>query len=146
MPRLLKIFIDLAKEYNIPFIRYPHGDCLVGHMSLKKFFRLQVLLCLRGKMGAMIRGAGLRTSDNFMGLLDSGNLQEGTLLELLKNLKDGTTELVCHPGFISPEMLDRCIFHLKCEGELSAITSKRVKQFIIDNGIRLVDCSGISKA
>ncbi|MFH0763553.1 MAG: ChbG/HpnK family deacetylase [Candidatus Omnitrophota bacterium] len=138
MPFLLKIFIELAGEYNIPFIRYPHGDRLVSPFSLKKLFKAIVLSYFGKRIEGMVRESGIYAADNFLGHLDSGNLNEGVLIRLLDNLREGTTELVCHPGFLSPQILDRYTFHLDCESELSALTSRRVKRVIEDRGIRLV--------
>jgi len=137
MPALTGIFVALAKEYSIPSIRYPHGDKLVAPARLNKFLRLSLLSLFGRSMGKAFRKAGLYTTDHLIGFLDSGDLSEDVLLRLLSCMEDGTTELVCHPGFVSPELWDKCIFHLKCEGELSALTSRRVDRFIKDSGIEL---------
>lgn len=138
MPSILKVFIDLAKEYGIPFIRYPHGDKLVRPYRLKKFFKLAVSAYFGHITGRTVRESGLYTTDNFLGIADSGNLTEDVLVRLIKNMPEGTTELVCHPGFLSPEVLERCIFQLNCEAELASLTSLRVKKVIEDGGIKLV--------
>lgn len=143
MPGLLEIFVSLAREYSIPFVRYPHADKLVRPLRLNKFFKLSLLLSLEKNMGYVIEKEGLRVTDHFIGFLDSGNLNEEVLIRLLNKLEDGVTEMVCHPGFLSPELLDKCIFHLNCEGELAAMTSRRVKKFIQDNGIILTTFGNI---
>ncbi|MCX5686100.1 MAG: ChbG/HpnK family deacetylase [Candidatus Omnitrophica bacterium] len=128
MPELLNIFVDLAKEYRIPFIRYPRGDKLVRPLRGDKFFRLSLLSLFGKNMGHVIERSGLRATDHFIGFLDSGNLNEEVLIRLLNKLEDGTTEMVCHPG---------------CEGELAALTARRVKKFIQDNGIVLTTFKNI---
>jgi len=138
MPFLLKIFIELAGEYNIPSIRYPHGDRMVSPFSLKKLFKMMVLAHFGKRIEKMMRESGIYAADNFLGHLDSGNLSEDLLIRLLDNMREGTTELVCHPGFLSPQVLNKYVFHLNCEGEISALTSRRVKKVIEDRGIRLV--------
>lgn len=138
MPFLLKIFIELAGEYSIPFIRYPHGDRLVSPFSLKKLFKMIALSYFGKRIERMVRESGIYAADNFLGHLDSGNLSEDLLIRLLDNLREGTTELVCHPGYLSSQVTDRYAFHLNCEGELSALTSRRVKRIIEDRGIKLV--------
>lgn len=138
MPFLLRIFIELAGEYSIPFIRYPHGDRLVRPFSLKKLFKMIALSYFGKRIERMMRESGIYAADNFLGHLDSGNLSEDLLIRLLDNLPDGTTELVCHPGYLSPQVLNKYMFHLNCESELSALTSRRVKRIIEDRGIRLV--------
>ena len=84
-------------------------------------------------------------TDNFLGFFDSGNIREETLIKMLNNLPEGTTELVTHPGFISAEVLDRCIFHRNCETDLAALTSRRVKKVIADNNIKLISFGEFAK-
>lgn len=137
MPAITGIFVDLAREYDIPFVRYPHGDKLVRPFRLNKFLRLGILLLFERGLGRAIKMGGRQATDHFLGFLDSGNLDEAVLLGLFEKLEDGTTELVSHPGFLSPELLDKCVFQLKCEGELSALTSRHARKFLEDNGIKL---------
>jgi hopanoid biosynthesis associated protein HpnK len=138
MPAITGIFIELAKEFDIPSIRYLHNDRLVAPFRLGKIYKLMTLRCFGGRMGRLLDDSGIAHADDFIGLADSGNMEEETLLRLLTTLKDGTTELVCHPGFLSPEVLDRCVFHLNCESDLAALTSKRAKRMIEEENIKLV--------
>lgn len=138
MPDILDIFIKLAKEYDIPSIRYPHGERLILPLGLKKLYRKLVLFCLEKSVRSILDESGIVYTENFLGFLDSGNLREETIVDMLISLKDGSTELVCHPGYLSPEVVDRCIFHLGCETELAALTSRNVKNLIKDKDIKLV--------
>ena len=143
-PDILKIFLEIAKEYRVPAIRYLHGDSIAGYITFKKLYRKAVLVFFGKSMGLAIRKAGIRCTDNFLGFLDSGNLEEETLIGMFKALRDGTTELVTHPGLLSPEVLDKCIFHQRCETDLAALVSKRVKKVISDKGIRLIKFSDLA--
>jgi chitin disaccharide deacetylase len=143
-PEILKIFIEIAKEYRVPAVRFLHGDSITGYITFKKFYRKAVLVFFGKSMGLAIRKAGIRCTDNFLGFLDSGNLEEETLIGMLKALRDGTTELVAHPGLLSPEVLDKCVFHRRCETDLAALVSRRVKKVIDGNGIRLIKFSDLA--
>ncbi len=138
MPAITDIFIELAKEFSIPSIRYLGNDRLVSPISLKKIYKIMLLRYFGKKMGEKLDRAGIARTDDFLGLADSGNLEEDTLLRLLKTLKDGVTELVCHPGFLSPEVLNRCVFHWKCESDLAALTGRRVRDLIEKENIKLI--------
>ena len=138
MPAILDIFIELAKEYKIPAIRFPRNDRLFFTFGAKKIVRKLILLWMEQGMNKMLKNSSLAYTDNFLGFLDSGNLREETLTDMLESLSEGVTELVCHPGFLSPEVLDRCIFYSDCETELAALTSRKVKNLIADKGIRLI--------
>ena len=138
MPEILDIFVKLAKEYDIPAIRYPHGDYSSSPYSLRKIYKRTILSCLAGSMTRTMRASGIISPDHFLGFLDSGKLTEDIVLGMLGFLAEGTTELVCHPGFLGPEVLDRYAFHKNCEAELFALTSRRVKKLINERGIKLV--------
>ncbi len=145
LPGILEIFIRLAKEYKIPSIRCLRGDKFLYPLGVKKIFRKIILDCLAPAMNKAIDKASIARAGNFLGFLDSGNIREESLIKMLNNLPEGTTELVAHPGFISSEVLDRCVFHANCETDLAALTSRRVKKSITDNGIKLISFGDLAK-
>jgi predicted glycoside hydrolase/deacetylase ChbG (UPF0249 family) len=58
-------------------------------------------------------------------------------MSIVPGVEEGSTELVCHPGFIGPEVLDRYTFHRNAEAELFALTSPRVRKLLEENQIKL---------
>ena len=145
MPYILDIFIELAKEYGIPAIRYPRQERLIFPFRLKGVYRKLVLFYLERRIAERLERSGLIYTDNFLGFLNSGEIREKILAEMFKSLREGTTELVTHPGILSPDVIDRCVFHLDCETELAALTSRRVKDLIADKDIRLIRYSEFIK-
>ncbi|MDD3905830.1 MAG: ChbG/HpnK family deacetylase [Candidatus Omnitrophica bacterium] len=145
LPGIREIFIQLAKEYDIPSIRYLHNDKLYYPYRAKKIFRKMVLKFFDRGMKNAFDKAGICHTDNLLGFFDSGDIREELLLEMINSLKSGVTELVTHPGFISAEVLDRCIFHRNCETDLAALTSRRVKKEIARKGIKLISFSDLAK-
>ncbi|MCX5679023.1 MAG: ChbG/HpnK family deacetylase [Candidatus Omnitrophica bacterium] len=138
LPKLLDIIIKLAKEYDIPAIRYPHADRSSRRMSVNTVCKSLALLYFEGNMSQALKSSGITAPEHFLGFLDSGNITEEVLLDIIANLEDRTTELVCHPGFLGPEVLDRYKFHKNSEAELYALTSLRVKKSAADKGVGLV--------
>ncbi len=138
IPKVLNIFVRLAKEYNIPAIRYARGDRPSKGFKLDEMYKRFILSYFSGMTGDIFKNSGLLYTDFFLGLLDAGRLTEKTLIEMLNGLKDGVTELICHPGFLSPEVLEGYGWHIGAEEELFALTSKRVRKAIENNGIRLI--------
>ena len=145
LPGILEVFIRLAKEYNIPSIRYPRKDAFLYPYRPKKIFKKIILGYFAGKMKKAFDEASICYTDNFLGFLDSGDICEEILVKMLNRLPEGTTELVTHPGFISSDVLDRSIFHRCCETDLAALTSRRVKKIIADKGIKLISFGEFSK-
>jgi predicted glycoside hydrolase/deacetylase ChbG (UPF0249 family) len=138
MPGILDIFIKLAKEYDIPAIRYPHKDVSARPFDPGNIYRSFVLACFEPHMARVLGASGIKSPDHFRGFLDSAQITEETLLGLIDTLEEGSTELVCHPGFLGPEVLERYRFHRNCEAELFALTSRRVRNRIEDRDIELI--------
>ena len=138
MPPIRGIFFRLAKERTIPAIRHLARERFSWPANLRKIYRLLILLFFEKGMRRSLDEAGIRCADNIAGFYDSGKLNENVLIDILRSLKDGTTELVCHPGLLGPEILDRYRFHINCEKELYALTSKCVRNLIDKSGIKLI--------
>lgn len=138
MPEILDIFISLAKEFDIPALRYPRGDRPARALNMGDLYKKFILSYFSGKNSGSFKSSGLIYTDHFLGLLDAGKLKEDILVEMLGKLKGGVTELVCHPGFLGPEVLDRYKWHLGAEAELFALTDHLVKNALKSNGIRLI--------
>ncbi len=138
MPRILEIFIRLAREYNIPAIRFPRTDRPPKGLSVKENYRSFLLNHFYGRIKNNMNNSGLAYTDFFMGLLDAGKLDIDKIKTMVSNLKDGVTEIVTHPGFLSPEVLNRYRWHIGGETEIFALTDNRLKNVIKASGIKLI--------
>ena len=138
VPQILNIFIRLAREYNIPAIRCLRGDRAPGRFSLKENYKSILLKYFAGKTKDILNRSNLVFTDFFLGILDSGQLDINKIQKILTLLKDGVTELVCHPGFLSPEVLSNYPWHIGGELEIFALTDNRTKNFIKNSNIQLI--------
>jgi len=138
VPHILDIFVRLAKEHNIPSMRRLRKEKLPAHFSPRRLYKKSVISYFEKGMGDILNRYGIAATDHFLGFLDAGNIREDSLLVMLDSLEDGTTELMTHPGFLSPEVLDKYKAYLNCEAELAALVSRRVKRLIQNKGIKLV--------
>lgn len=142
IPDLLAVMVRLAKEYSIPAIRYPHRDRSSRKEDFGSLVKKAALTCFESNVGKTLQAAKIIAPEHFLGFLDSGNITEEVLLGIIEGLEYGTTELVCHPGFLDKRVLDHYTFHKNSEAELFALTSRRVKKAIEDNKIKLESYSG----
>jgi predicted glycoside hydrolase/deacetylase ChbG (UPF0249 family) len=138
IPKVLGIFIRVAKEYGIPAIRFPRGDRPVRAVSVKDNYRKMVLDHFAPSMESALSSSGLIFTNHFFGLLDSGCLDIEKINGIVKTMKDGVSELVTHPGFLGPEVMGRYSWHIGAETELFALTDKSVKRTIAENGVKLI--------
>lgn len=142
MPPILKIFMALAKDFSIPYIRCLKPERHGTRFGIRQLYRSLILACAGSAMETTIKGGGFMTADHFLGFVDSGRIGEEGLMGMIATLEDGVTELVTHPGFLGPEVTDRYRFHINCERELFALTSPRVKKALAANNVELIGYGG----
>ena len=81
---------------------------------------------------------GRRARLNTVGVVESGHLTEPVLLDVLTKIPHGVTELVCHPGYLSEELLlDFGAPGYERDKELAALTSSVVREHLEAQGIVL---------
>ena len=54
---------------------------------------------LRRRFQRVLTGHGCRTTDHFAGFQITGRFRTEELVQLLESLPEGSTELMCHPGY-----------------------------------------------
>jgi chitin disaccharide deacetylase len=127
-PQVFSAVARLAAEFEVPFIRLPFDRDwrLVG--ALDRYYR------------GLLNKAGLRTTDHFLGFRLTDTLREETFLRALAQLKTGSTEFMCHPGYLREE-LRQAGTRLKetREVELQALTSTAVRDLLTEQGIVLTN-------
>ncbi len=138
IPDVFTIFVEMAREYNIPSLRYLREEGAWGRLTPGRLYRMSISRYFARKNETALENSNLYHADHLLGFLDSGMLTEKRLIEMLNSLREGVTELVCHPGFLSPEIVDKFRWHINCEDELFALTSPAVRRAIEANHIKLV--------
>lgn len=130
IPAIFRIVIRLAHEFQIPYVRLP----------LDRTAPYGKLPCavLDGFYRRMARSRNVRMTDHFLGFRLTGSLDEHSLQTALADLEEGTTEFMCHPGFLGEELRDATT-RLKESRvrELEALTSPRIRAFMDAAGVRL---------
>jgi predicted glycoside hydrolase/deacetylase ChbG (UPF0249 family) len=91
-----------------------------------------------------MKAAGVKSSDHFCGICASGRMSAARLGKILLRLKDGVTEIMVHPGFISRDLIElektfgSYYINSGRELELNALLDSGAKKIIADRGIRLM--------
>jgi len=142
LPSLLKIILKLGKEYNIKRIRYINEYCLSPRLfqSAKSIFASLSCLSMKQK----IRKNGLFMPDRSYGICKSGRISSPSIKKFLSTLKEGVTEIMVHPGFMTQELLDlekeigSFYINKYREKELKALLDRELKQIIKDKEISLI--------
>jgi hopanoid biosynthesis associated protein HpnK len=157
LPGLFEIALRLAKRHGIAAIRVSHeASSLRAALSAGKVHAAVVL-----KQGVQARGlkllardareqaerAGVSTSDYFCGIAQTGELTKEGVARLLRNLPEGTTELMCHPGY-ADAALRKTATRLQAsrEKELEILTDTEIRNLVASQGIRLIDYGFVGSA
>jgi predicted glycoside hydrolase/deacetylase ChbG (UPF0249 family) len=130
VPSVFRAVIRLAQEFEIPHVRLPL-DTTVPFARLpceaaERYYR------------RLARDSNVRMSDYFLGFRLTGSLTEDTFAAAIRRLREGTTEFMCHPGILGPE-LKQAATRLKESRvlELQALTSPRIRELMVEEGVRL---------
>lgn len=110
LPEVMDTIIELAKKYQIPYIRIVSEPI---KLSSGKFFRkaqLTFLNFLSRIAKNKIKKAGLQCNDFFVGFVNAGNLSEKDIKfakSLAEKYPNRIIELGCHPGYESEELKEK---------------------------------------
>jgi predicted glycoside hydrolase/deacetylase ChbG (UPF0249 family) len=150
LPGLFEIAVRLAKKHAIRAIRISHEESKLRALLssggeqktsvvLKQGVQARGLKLLARDAREMADHAGLVVTDYFCGIAQTGVMTREGVEQLLKNLPDGTTELMCHPGY-ADEDLKRSATRLQesRQTELEILTDARIRKLVATQGIRLI--------
>lgn len=101
LPGILKIVINLAIEYHIPYIRTVDEPFRFGNSGFIRKIQLLLLKTLSRLAKKKIMEGGLKSNDIFIGFLKAGSLNRSDInlaYELARD-SENKIELGCHPGF-----------------------------------------------
>ncbi len=156
LPGVSDIVIRLAREFSIPSVRCPLEESpgLLEMLDSGRTGRASVLkqyLVGRGvsafarRFTQKLAEAGLGYPTHFYGLSHTGFLDARGIREVLGRLPQGTSELMCHPGYVDAE-LARTGTRLLAEREIEAfaLCSRPIRQFVEGSGIRLVNYKALA--
>ena len=134
IPIIYKIILKLAKEYNIPFVRFPFES----YKASLKAFTLQNFLIMNSILYGNI--PAYNKIKYFSGVSITGKWDKIEIINFLDNLKEGITELMCHPGYNDLGLTDNSSKLVESrEIELNILTDSVVKRKIIDKDITMIN-------
>ncbi len=152
--RVYEIIVRLAKKHGINTIRnineYPYMLEFVlrgGQISSTALGRIALLQILSRSKKKINSANSIKTADYSFGLLERNGMSLNKCERLFEYLKDGTTEIFCHPGYIDEEWqsapLNKQRYYINTarERELEVLLSPRLKEAIHNLNIGLVDFS-----
>lgn len=132
LPGVLRPLLRAAKSAGIQAIRNPFEPAwsLRATPGLQLMRRFEVMLMRRyeAEFLRLVAEAGLVTTNGAIGVLATGTLDAGTIAALLKNMPEGTFELVSHPGY-NDAALAQANTRLLASREAERNSLQKIKQF-----------------
>jgi len=150
LPGLFGIALRLAKRHGIEAVRVSHeasplrtalsdGSESSG-VALKQGEQARGLKLLARDAREMADRAGISTADYFCGIAQTGVLTKAGVQKLLSSLPEGTTELMCHPGYADEELRkSNTRLQESRQTELEILTDKAIRKSVAELGIRLIN-------
>lgn len=134
LPNVFRVVVRIAHEFGIPFLRLPFDATF-------PFARVPLRLARR-RYCQWTWGYNVSMTDHFTGFRLTGSLTERSFAAAICSLREGTTEFMCHPGLLGPELLKaRTRLKESRVSELEALTSPRIRQLIAAQNVQLTNFS-----
>jgi predicted glycoside hydrolase/deacetylase ChbG (UPF0249 family) len=151
LPGLFEIALRLAKRHGIRAIRVSlEASSLRAALSsgskqhtgvvIKQGVKARGLKLLARDAREQAERGGISTADYFCGIAQTGELTREGVEQFVKSLQDGTTELMCHPGY-ADAVLQKTATRLQDsrQTELQILTDAGIRNLVASLGIRLID-------
>ena len=151
LPGLFEIVLRLAKKHGIAAVRISHEESSLraalsagakqkGTVVMKQGVQARGLKLLAPDAREQAERAGIAAADYFCGIAQTGELTKEGVLHLLEILPEGTTELMCHPGYMDDDLAKSATrLQASRQTELAILTDTQVRNLVASQGIRLID-------
>ena len=125
-PQLFHTMLELAKEFDCA-IRFPFTHDIPSELEETN-----------RHIPDLLREFKPRRPDTFLvDFYDEGATQE-ELMRLIDQIDEGTTEIMCHPGYVDDAFVKESVYNKQRERELKILTDPSIKEAIQTNGINLI--------
>ena len=156
VPGVSDIVVRLAQEFSVSSVRCPleqppglfhmlEGRRTSRSSILKQYLVGRGLAALGRRFRQKLAEAGLACPTHFYGISQTGFLDARGILEVLRQVPEGTSELMCHPGYVDVELAKTGTRLLsQREIEVFALRSRLITSFLAGSGIRLVNYKALA--
>jgi predicted glycoside hydrolase/deacetylase ChbG (UPF0249 family) len=151
LPGLFEVALRLAKKHGVSAIRIAHEESRLRRLlssgagrrngiQLKQGLQARGLKLLARDARKMAERAGIASTDYFCGIAQTGMMNREGMERLLAGLPNGTTELMCHPGYADEELRGTATRLQESRAtELDILTDVSIRKLVATRGIRLIN-------
>jgi predicted glycoside hydrolase/deacetylase ChbG (UPF0249 family) len=157
LPGLFEIALRLAKRHGVAAVRISHEESSLrvalstgakqkGSVVMRQGVQARGLKLLAPDAREQAERVGIATADYFCGIAQTGELTREGILRLLEILPEGTTELMCHPGYVDADLAKSGTrLQASRQAELEILTDTGVRNLVASQGIRLIDYAFVAQ-
>lgn len=142
-PPVLDAVARLSEEFDIPWVRRPFDLPITAFRSSVPWLKRATsdgLQFLRARFQRVLERHHCRMTDHFAGFQITGRFRTDELIQLIRGLPDGLTELMCHPGRCRDDLRKaRTRLKESREQELQALIAPETKEALTACGVRAVN-------
>jgi predicted glycoside hydrolase/deacetylase ChbG (UPF0249 family) len=147
-PPVLDAVARIAREFDIRWVRRPFDFPITAQGDAVPWVKRAAsrgLGALRGRFHRVLSAHGCRTTDHFAGFQITGRFRTPELLQLIRELPEGLTEFMCHPGYCGADLRNaRTRLRESRERELEALVAPETRLALDKSGVELVDFRKLS--
>jgi predicted glycoside hydrolase/deacetylase ChbG (UPF0249 family) len=118
--------LELAKEYDCA-IRFPFTEISSEIEETAKH------------VPDLVREFNPRRPDVFFVKFYDKTATKEDLLNILSNVGEGTSEIMCHPGYVDDAFAQESVYNFQRERELKILTDPSIKEAIESRKIKLIN-------
>jgi hopanoid biosynthesis associated protein HpnK len=150
-PGIIEVVIRLALEYNIKKIRLPLESTSFikksllpsgwnSKVAIKQYANMKIIAFFSRRAAEKFKQNGIKTNDNFFGILYTGFLNTRVLAEAINRLTPGCWEIMTHPGCWDAELntMHTRLFQQR-EAEMQALQAPELRNALAEKEIKLIN-------
>ena len=135
LPGIIDIVLDLCKEARLPAMRAPRAPLFAGDFGgVGQLIGRMGLAVLARRAAAKAKRRGIRVPNHFAGIVAGEAVDTATLTRIAANLRDGTTEVMLHPGTDNAVLIRASFWEHDFEAELAAVCAPAVQDALAASG------------
>lgn len=147
-PTVLGLILKVGREYGLRAMRLPYEPLILSWQASRRvlpqrFGAWLVLLPWIGHLQRRLRSANVRSNQFVFGLSHSGTMYVDLVLQILKHLPQGTTEIYFHPATRPCPEIDRTMPRYHHQREFEALTSPIVQEALLVSGVQRIAFSDL---
>ena len=140
LPGVLGIALDLCCAAGIPAMRAPRASLFAGHFGgIGQLIGRTGLAVLARRAAEKAQRRGIAAPEHFAGIVAGEAVDTAALTEIAANLRDGTTEVMLHPGTDNAVLIRDCLWDHDFEAELAAVCAPSVRDALAAAGAKITN-------